>query len=274
MNNHSQRRLPHNWFLISGLILFTLLIYQCDQPELVVKEDKDSFTIEDQKVIGQTMEDQLLKMSDTYPILRKDQNRCAYDRIEILFNTLLNTSVVQNRKTFDWELHIIDNDEIKNSFILPGGHLYVYSGLMKYLQSESELVAVLGNEIAYADQELTLNALRAEHGNVTISDLSSGKKVKNLEEILSDLPYLQYKEETVFNADAVSISLICPFQYDANSLKRFIEKAEESNIEWIRSKGGSLDKRLESLNNLSASCGADESTFEERYQSFKNTCLP
>jgi len=268
-----QKIVLSNWSLISCLAFCVILFCQCEKPDIVVQEDKDSFSIEDQKVVGKTMQDQLLNMPNEYPLLSKAQHTCAYDRVEILFNTLLNTSVVENRQTFDWDVHIINNDEIKNAFILPGGHLFVYSGLMKYLQTESELVAILGNEIAYADQELTLNALRAEHGNVTISDLSSGKKVPNLSEILRDLPYLEYNEEMVFNADAVSISLICPFQYDASSLKRFIEKAEQAQIEWIRSKGGGITKRLQNIENLSASCGIDEATFEERYKSFKNNCL-
>lgn len=268
-----QKRVLSNWILVSYLTICLILLCQCEKPDLVVQEDKDSFSIEDQKIVGKTMQDQLLNMPNVYPLLTKEQNSCAYDRIEILFNTLLNTSVVENRQTFDWDVHIIENDDIRNAFILPGGHLFVYSGLMKYLQTESELVAVLGNEIAYADQELTLNALRAEHGNVTISDLSSGKKVPNLSEILRDLPNLEYSEEMVFNADAVSISLICPFQYDASSLKRFIEKAEQTQIAWIQSKGGGITKRLQNIETLSASCGIDEATFEERYKSFKNNCL-
>ena len=219
------------------------------------------------------MQEQLMNMPTVFPILSKGQHKCAYDRIEILFNTLLNTSVVQKRRDFDWDVHLIDNDDIQNSFILPGGHLYMYSGLIKYLQTESELVAVLGNEIAYADQELILIALIEAHGNVTMSNLSTGRKVPNLVEILTGLPNLVHDEKSVFDADAVSISLICPFQYDATSLKRFVEKAEQSQIAWIRSKKGSINERVQHLEMLSASCGMDEATFEERYMSFKKNCM-
>ena len=71
----------------------------------------------------------------------------------------------------------------------------------------------------------------------------------------------------------MSISLICPFQYDATSLKRFLRKADETQIEWIQSKGGGINKRLQNIENLSSSCGIDEATFEERYKSFKRNCL-
>ena len=49
-------------------------------------------------------------------------------------------------------VRIIDNDETLNAFCLPGGFIYVYTGLIKYLDSEDHLAGVLGHEIAHADQ--------------------------------------------------------------------------------------------------------------------------
>ncbi len=258
---------------LTTFLLLCLLFWQCEKPDQAASIDLDSFSNEDQVAIGRTMQEQLLNMPNVFPILSKEQHKCAYDRIEILFNTLLNTSVVQKRRDFDWDVHLIDNDDIQNAFILPGGHLFVYSGLVKYLQTESELVAVLGNEIAYADKEFILTALIEAHGNVTMSNLSTGRKVPNLVEILTTLPNIEYDEQSVFDADAVSISLICPFQYDATSLKRFIEKADQSQIAWIRSKKGDMNERVQHIETLSARCGTDEATFEERYMSFKKNCL-
>jgi predicted Zn-dependent protease len=37
-----------------------------------------------------------------------------------------------------------------NAFSLPGGHIYVYEGLMKFVQSDDELAAVLGHEVTHA----------------------------------------------------------------------------------------------------------------------------
>jgi predicted Zn-dependent protease len=38
-----------------------------------------------------------------------------------------------------------------NAFALPGGHVYVTSGLLYFVQSEAELAAVLGHEISHVD---------------------------------------------------------------------------------------------------------------------------
>ena len=255
-------------------ILFGFLLAGCEKKGSVIRQNFDVFTIEEQINIGNTMKQQIESMQDVYPIMNKLTNKCAYDRLDVIFNTLLNTSVVNNRKEFDWGLYIIDNDQIKNAFTLPGGHIYIYSVLIKFLKTESQLVAVLGNEIAYADDEYTLNTLREEHGNLTLGDLSLGNPVSNLSDILIDLPYIQYDDSFVSKADSVSISLICPFQYDASSLQAFLESASASNIEWVFSKkGGDINNRIQKIESLTGNCGEDEGTFEERYQNFLSDCF-
>ena len=62
---------------------------------------------------------------------------------------------------FDWELKIIHDDETLNAFCAPGGYIYVYTGLIKFLAHEDNLAGVIGHEIAHADlrhstQQLTL----------------------------------------------------------------------------------------------------------------------
>lgn len=257
--------------------MFVLLVFflvGCEKTGSIIHQNFDEFKIQDQIKIGNTMKQQIESMQDVYPIRNKLTNKCAYDRLDVIFNTLLNTSVVNNRKEFDWSLYIIDNDQIKNAFTLPGGHVYIYSGLIKFLKTESQLVAVLGNEIAYADDEYALNTLIEEHGNLIVGDLSLGNTVSNLSEILIDLPYIQYEDSFVKQADSVSISLICPFQYDANSLQSFIELASESNIEWVYSKkGGDINNRIQKIESLTENCGKDEGTFETRYQKFLTDCF-
>jgi len=53
-------------------------------------------------------------------------------------------------KNFQWEFFVIDNDEQANAFCLPGGKVFVYTGLFKYVANDDELAAVMGHEIAHA----------------------------------------------------------------------------------------------------------------------------
>ncbi|HEX8833790.1 MAG TPA: M48 family metalloprotease, partial [Abditibacteriaceae bacterium] len=52
---------------------------------------------------------------------------------------------------FKYSFKVIDSPEI-NAFALPGGYIYVYTGLRKVAQTDDELAAVLAHEITHAEQ--------------------------------------------------------------------------------------------------------------------------
>ena len=50
-----------------------------------------------------------------------------------------------------YQFHVIDSSEV-NAFSVPGGQVFVFTGMLQFLQSEAELAAILGHEIAHMDQ--------------------------------------------------------------------------------------------------------------------------
>lgn len=48
----------------------------------------------------------------------------------------------------NWEVVVFDSDQI-NAFALPGGHIGVYTGLMKVADSADQLAAVIGHEVGH-----------------------------------------------------------------------------------------------------------------------------
>jgi predicted Zn-dependent protease len=50
---------------------------------------------------------------------------------------------------YNWEFRTI-NKQVVNAFCLPGGKIAVYTGLLQVVQSDTELAAVLGHEVAHA----------------------------------------------------------------------------------------------------------------------------
>ncbi|KAJ9297519.1 hypothetical protein DTO271G3_4294 [Paecilomyces variotii] len=49
----------------------------------------------------------------------------------------------------DWKVHVIQDDSEMNAFVLPGGKVFVFTGIMPICQDEDGLAAVLGHEIAH-----------------------------------------------------------------------------------------------------------------------------
>lgn len=49
----------------------------------------------------------------------------------------------------DWQVHVIDEPDQANAFVLPGGKVFVFTGIIPIAQDENGLAAVLGHEIAH-----------------------------------------------------------------------------------------------------------------------------
>jgi predicted Zn-dependent protease len=56
-----------------------------------------------------------------------------------------------SRSEWKYSFKVIDSPEV-NAFALPGGYVYVYTGLRKVAQTDDELAAVLAHEITHAEQ--------------------------------------------------------------------------------------------------------------------------
>ncbi|KAJ3558948.1 hypothetical protein NPX13_g9612 [Xylaria arbuscula] len=56
---------------------------------------------------------------------------------------------VSGMEDSEWEIRVIDDPHTANAFVLPGGKVFVYSGLIPIARNEHGLAAVLGHEIAH-----------------------------------------------------------------------------------------------------------------------------
>ncbi|KAK8056873.1 mitochondrial metalloendopeptidase OMA1 [Apiospora rasikravindrae] len=56
---------------------------------------------------------------------------------------------VSGMEDSDWEVRVIDDPRQANAFVLPGGKVFVYSGIIPIARNEDGLAAVLGHEIAH-----------------------------------------------------------------------------------------------------------------------------
>ena len=65
-----------------------------------------------------------------------------------------------DRAELPWSFGVLDTDSI-NAFAMPGGAVLVSHGLVKRLQSESELAAVLAHEIAHVVKKHQLSAIQS-----------------------------------------------------------------------------------------------------------------
>jgi predicted Zn-dependent protease len=63
------------------------------------------------------------------------------------YNQQGKSSVLEGYK---WEFNTIDDKEVVNAWVMPGGKVVVYTGLLPITQNETALAIVMGHEIAHA----------------------------------------------------------------------------------------------------------------------------
>ncbi len=56
---------------------------------------------------------------------------------------------VTGQRNYRWEFHVIDKD-VMNAFCLPGGKVFFYTGILKIMENDDQIAAVMGHEIAHA----------------------------------------------------------------------------------------------------------------------------
>jgi predicted Zn-dependent protease len=52
------------------------------------------------------------------------------------------------RPALPWEFHVVDSPVV-NAFALPGGWVYLTRGILAHMNSDAEMVGVLGHEIGH-----------------------------------------------------------------------------------------------------------------------------
>lgn len=51
-------------------------------------------------------------------------------------------------KDKEWSVHVIDSEET-NAFVIPGGHVFVFTGILPVCETDDGLATVLGHEIGH-----------------------------------------------------------------------------------------------------------------------------
>ena len=184
------------------------------------------FAYTDDIELGKQVQAEIGKDPKTYPLLDEKKNPEIYGYLNELKNVILASGNLQYRDEFEWKLHIVDNDEVLNAFATPGGYIYIYTGLIKFLDSEDQLLGVIGHEMAHADLRHSTRQLSKNLGVALLLDAVLGKR-DAVEQILGALVQLQFSRAHETEADEYSVKYLCSSPYHAAGSAGFFSKMED-----------------------------------------------
>lgn len=214
-----------NW-LFGGLFLPLLMF--CSAPG---GGYNPLFSIEDDKALGQQLEQEIANSPQEYPILDRGQYPSAYGYLERMRDEILSSGKVVYADKFEWNLYIIHDDETLNAFCAPGGYIYVYTGLIKYLDDASSLAGVLGHEMAHADERHSVNQMSKMYGLEILTQVALGENSSEAVEISKALVGLKFSRGDETEADRRSVEYLCNTKYYHDGAANFFIKMQEAGME-------------------------------------------
>lgn len=206
--------------VIGGLIAVGLLLSACE-------EDSALFISPEQQVqLGAQLDSTILADPQEYPVLDPTAYPEAYDYLNNIFDEILNSGAVRYRNEFPWQIRIIQDDSTLNAFAAPGGYVYVYTGLIQYLEQEDDLAGVLGHEIAHADLEHSARAIERSSAAGLVLDFLLGDS-SLAGDILGQLTSLSFSRSFETQADSESVEYLSNTGYNCAAAGSFFRKLEE-----------------------------------------------
>lgn len=130
----------------------------------------------------------------------------------------------------DWEVRVIDKPSTRNAFVLPGGKVFVYSGLLHICRSDADLATVLSHEMAHSichHASETASHLPVSVALLVVSALASGLDpdlVDLIVDVTFRLPRSRVQER---EADYIGLLIMAKSGYDPNAALRWWRTMEE-----------------------------------------------
>ncbi len=142
-------------------ITFALLVVACS---------KTPYTHRNQLVIFSPQQEMQMGYQSAREILSKE--RVSRDpRLNAIVKKVgMKIARAAAQPGYKWQFFVIDKD-VPNAFCLPGGKVFVYSGLFRAVENEDQLATVIGHEVAHAI---------ARHGAERMSMIQLGRMGKQI----------------------------------------------------------------------------------------------
>ncbi len=164
----------------------------------------------------------------------REQNKMLTDTAWLNYVDRIGQDIVSHcdRRDIQYHFAIIDTNLV-NAFATPGGYIYLYTGLLKSMDNEAELAAVMAHEISHVVARHGVKRLQAAMGVALLQQLVLGNSSDALNASVGmavGLSFAGYSRENEREADSYGIAYMTRTGYDPHGAITMFEKlAQMSN---------------------------------------------
>ena len=255
-------------------ILLMVLVASCKKTDRLV-----DFTEADEIALGEKLSNAILNDPD-YSVIPSEGNTIPYGYVNSLLSEITATSVITKGEAFTWTIYLLD-DDTRQAFALPGGHIFVSTGMIFFLDNEDQFSGLIAHLVAHINQSHITEALFFKYGVNGLKGIASSGDATELKSIISDLDltddFLIFTRGNELEADSLAISMLSETNQSCDSEKLFYFKIlnVQSNQQSGFITAHQLDEsRIENISEFVSTNGCDttvDSGSTSRFRSFRNS---
>lgn len=130
------------------------------------------------------------------------------------------------------EFAVVQDDSI-NAFAIPGGYIYVHTGLIDAAEDEAELAGVMAHELGHViwrhGAKQLSRAMTAQMVQQVLLGEDAGAGAQLLGQLLATGTLTSYSREAEFQADDVAVPTLRSAEYDPAAIITFFQTLNEAS---------------------------------------------
>ena len=191
------------------------------------------------------------KLSEwTWEILSSNIREVEADEVRLPIDTLMREMCEANGiDTASISIVVSKNPEV-NAFATVGRHLVIYTGLIKKMDNEAQLCAVVGHEVAHLQLGHIKSGIRRQAVFYVILTLISGSGSGQLNEIIGDMISNSITRAKENDADAQSAHYLYAMHLDPMEMADVLEKFDSYGLFSFLSDHDDSKKRADRIRNM------------------------
>lgn len=238
------------------LALLALILPSCGSGGVGNLAEFNLVSVEEEWQLGQ----QLAGEIDRQYTLSNDAEVNAY--IDSVGRRLLGQT---NMNNLPWQFHVVQDPSI-NAFNIPGGHVYVNTGLIAAASNASELAGVMAHEIAHGVKRHGTEQMSKQYGLEMLAGLALGRNPGQLKQLAAQIAgtgvLARFSREHESEADEMSVQMMAAAGYDPRGMVTMFEKllaerkSRPSAVEQFFATHPLTEDRIRATSNLIDKMGA------------------
>ena len=265
--------LKNETIILAFILIPVLLIIQCK------KDNIGLISGEQETELGRKTDSVIMSSPEQFPVLDTASYHNAYAYLDTLLSEILQSNDFQRKNTFNYQLKIIDRDEL-HAFAAPGGYLYFYTGLITRLDNGAQFAGLLAHQMAHIDRRHLTGNLEAKYHIDPLLSVIWSNDPGVLEDITAYLTgesgSATFSSSQEYEADEFAVKYLADTDYEPRGILYFFTKLDQ--IVQSGTAPGFLNmhtdpgNRLETIEKIWEDLNSPEGElYTDEYNSFKLT---